>query len=58
MADKQIQTLKDQLYGQRKGEIVPINVPESGYGKVSIEFDGGRIHKWTVEESYKPKVKN
>lgn len=61
MADKQIQIpvndLKDKVYGTRKGQIVPIKVPDSGYGKVSIEFDGGRIHKWTVEESFKPKTK-
>ena len=59
MTEKQIKIpvndLKDKIYGVTKGKIVPLKVPDSGYGKVTVEFDGNRIHKWSVEESFKPK---
>lgn len=55
MPDKSINVndLKDRIILVRKGELIEVDKPETGYGKVTVELDGNRIHKWNKETSYK-----
>ena len=57
MTEKQIKldvnNLKDCIIIVKQGKLIEVDKPETGYGKVTIELDGNRIHKWNKETSYK-----